>query len=207
MKILHIHAKAVIDIKLPDKELKKLPKNIGLVTTVQHLHKLADVQAQLPDSIIGGQILGCDVSAAEKINNKVDAFLFIGSGVFHPLAVALKTKKPVFCWNPFVKELRTVDKKDIEAYEKKKKVSLTKFLSSDRVGILVCVKPGQYHLEKALKLKEKGDKDYYLFQFDTLNLSELENFNFIQCWVNTACPRISEDKANIINIDDILDLQ
>jgi len=204
MKILHIHAKAVIDIRLPDKELKKLPKKIGLVTTIQHLDKISDIQKQLPDAVLGGQILGCDTKSAEKISSKVDAFLFIGSGVFHPLAVALKTKKPVFCWNPFVKELRTVDKKEIEAYEKKKKVSLTKFLSSDRVGILVCVKPGQYHLDKALKLKEKGDKDYYLFQFDTLNIAELENFNFIQCWVNTACPRIADEKANIINIDDIL---
>ena len=203
MKILHIHAKALIDIKLPDKELKKLPEKIGLVTTIQHLHKLGDIQNQLPSSIIAGQILGCDVKSAEKISDKVDAFLFIGSGVFHPLAVAIKTKKQVFCWNPFVKEMKTIGKKEIEAYEKKKKASLTRFLSSDRIGILVCTKPGQYHLEKALKLKEKSDKNYYLFQFDTLNIAELENFNFIQCWVNTACPRISEDKANIINIDDI----
>lgn len=207
MKILHIPAKALVDIKLPDKELKKLPKKIGLVTTVQHLDKLNDIQKQLPDSVLGGQILGCNNKSAEKINSKVDAFLFIGSGMFHPLAVAVKTKKPVFCWNPFVKELRTVDKKEIEAYEKKKKAALSKFLISDRIGILICVKPGQYHLDKALKLKEKSDKEYYLFQFDTLNIAELENFNFIQCWVNTACPRISEDKANIINIDDIPDLK
>lgn len=203
MKILHIPAKALVDIRLPDKELKKLPKKIGLVTTVQHLHKLSDVQNQLPDSILGGQILGCDVKSAEKIGAKVDAFLFIGSGVFHPLAVAVKTKKPVFCWNPFVREMKIIDKKEIEMHEKRKKAALTKFLSSDRIGILICTKPGQYHLEKALKLKEKNDKEYYLFQFDTLNLSDLENFNFIQCWVNTACPRISEDRANIINIDDI----
>lgn len=207
MKMLHIPAKALVDIKLPDKELKKLPKKIGLVTTVQHLHKLDDIQKQLPDSVLGGQILGCDTKSAEKIASKVDAFLFIGSGVFHPLAVAIKNKKPVFCWNPFVKEMKIIDKKEIDAYEKKKKVSLTKFLSSDRVGILVCVKPGQYHLDKALKLKERADKEYYLFQFDTLNMAELENFNFIQCWVNTACPRISEDKANIINIDDIPNLK
>ncbi len=203
MKILHIPAKALVDIKLPDKELKKLPKKIGLVTTVQHLHRIKEVQEQIPASIIGGQILGCDVSVAEKISNKVYAFLFIGSGVFHPLAVALKTGKPVFCWNPFVKEMKTIDRKEIESYERRKKAALSKFLSSDRIGILICTKPGQYHIDKALKLKEKGDKDYYLFQFDTLNLSDLENFNFIQCWVNTACPRIREDRANIINFDDI----
>ncbi len=201
MKILHIHAKALVDIRLPEKELKKLPKTIGLVTTIQHLHKLADIEQQLPSSVFGGQILGCDVKSAEKIASKVDAFLFIGSGVFHPLAVALKTKKKVFCWNPFVKEMKLISEKEIEAHEKKKKAALTKFLSSDRIGILICTKPGQ--VNRALKLKERKNKEYYLFQFDTLNLTELENFNFIQCWVNTACPRISEDRANIINIDDI----
>lgn len=203
MKILHLPAKVLVDIRLPDRELKKLPKKIGLVATIQHLHKIDEVKEQLPQAVLCGQILGCDVSCAEKIKDKIDAFLFIGSGVFHPLAVAYKTKKPVFCWNPFVKEMKIIDEKEIEVYEKRKKAALAKFLGSARIGILVCTKPGQYHLEKALKLKEKGNKEYYLFQFDTLNLSDLENFNFVQCWVNTACPRISEDRANIINIDDI----
>lgn len=207
MKVLNLHAEALVDIRLPEKEIKKLPGKIGLVTTIQHLDKISDVTAQLPGSVIGGQILGCDVSAAEKINNDADAFLFIGSGIFHPIAVALKTKRPVFCWNPFSRELSQVDKKDIENYEKKNRASLVKFLSSDRVGILVSTKPGQYNMELALKLKNRGDKEYYIFQFDTLNPLEFENFPFIQCWVNTACPRIADEKVNIINIADIPDLE
>ena len=64
-------------------------------------------------------------------------------------------------------------------------------------------KHGQSRIEKALELAKKKDKEYYIFAFDTLNLSDLENFPFIQCWVNTACPRISEDKGNIVNIEEI----
>ncbi|MBD3361785.1 hypothetical protein GF358_03255 [Candidatus Woesearchaeota archaeon] len=203
MKVLNIHAKANVDIKLPEDKLKKLPPNIGLVTTIQHLDRLNDVQAQLPNSIIAGQVLGCNTDAAVKINDQVGVFLFIGSGIFHPIAIALKTKKPVFCWNPFTKELKQIKDDEIKQYEQKKKGSLTKFLSSDKIGILVSTKPGQYNMEKALKLKKRADKDYYIFQFDTFNLNELENFPFIECWVNTACPRIADEKINIINIQDI----
>lgn len=214
MKVINLHAKATVDIKLSKDKLNDLPQKIGLVTNIQHLDKLTDIQAQLPNSIIAGQVLGCNTDAAEKINNKVDAFLFIGSGVFHPIAVALKTKKPVFCWNPFTKELKQIEKDELEQYQKKQTVSLTKFLSAKQVGILISTKPGQNNMKKALQLKENNDKlkqddpqkkEYCLFQFDTLNPSELENFNFIDCWVNTACPRIADEKGNIINIEDIPD--
>jgi 2-(3-amino-3-carboxypropyl)histidine synthase len=203
MKVLHLHAKAKVDIKLPEDKLKDLPQKIGLVTTIQHLDLLDTVADQLKDSVKGGQVLGCNADAAIKINDKVKAFLFIGSGQFHPIAIALKTKKPVFCWNPFTKELKQVDKDEIERYEKKKKASLVKFLSSNKIGILVSTKPGQNNMKKALELKNKADKDYYIFQFDTLNPSELENFPFIECWVNTACPRIADGKIKIVNLDDL----
>lgn len=205
MKVLNLHAKALVDIKLPEDKIKDLPEKIGLVTTIQHLDKLNSVKSQLKNAVKGGQVLGCNTSSAEKINDKVEAFLFIGSGQFHPIAIALKTKKPVFCLNPFTKELKQIDKDEIEKYQKKQKASLTKFLSSNRIGILVSTKPGQYNMKKALELKNKADKDYYIFQFDTLNPLELENFNFIECWVNTACPRIADEKVNIINISDIPD--
>ena len=35
--------------------------------------------------------------------------------------------------------------------------------------------------------------------FNTLNIEELENFPDIDCWINTACPRI--EGKNIINMD------
>ena len=204
MKVLNIHAKAIVDIKLPENKIKNLPKKIGLVTTIQHLNKLSNVKEQFPESIVGGQVLGCDVNSAKKIVKDVKAFLFIGSGMFHPIEIALKTEKPVFCWNPFTKELTKVKKDDIDRYKKTKKAALIKFLSSDKIGILVSTKSGQYNMKKALELKNKADKDYFIFQFDTLNKNELENFPFIECWVNTACPRISDECINIINISDII---
>lgn len=203
MKTLFIEAKSNADIKLSKQQLAKLPKKIGIATTIQHLHKIKDVQKQIKGSIIAGQVLGCDVSKAEKIKNKVNAFLYIGSGEFHPLGIALAAGKDVFCFNPFTKKLTKITKKEIEKYNKKKKTALIKFLSAEKVGILVSTKPGQQQMKKALELAKRKDKQYFIFAFDTLNEIDLENFPFIQCWVNTACPRIADNKANIINIDDI----
>jgi 2-(3-amino-3-carboxypropyl)histidine synthase len=201
MNTLFIDAKSDADVGISKEQLAKLPKKMGVATTIQHLEKARKLK--IPGSVFAGQVLGCDVSAAKKVKDKVDAFLYIGSGEFHPLGIALETGKEVFCFNPFTKKLTKVDKKTIEKFEKRKKGSLIKFLSAKKVGILVSTKPGQNRMKDALKLAGKKDKEYFIFAFDTLNELDLENFPFIECWVNTACPRIADEKSKIINIDDI----
>ena len=59
---------------------------------------------------------------------------------------------------------------------------------------MVSLKPGQNNFKKAAewKLKLKG-KNCYIFAFDTLDFNQIENFPFIECWVNTACNRILDD--------------
>ncbi len=203
MKILHIDAKSEVEVKLDEASLKKLPKKIGILTTIQHLHKINDVEKQIPNSILGGQVLGCDASAAKKIKDKVDAFLYIGSGDFHPIEIVTETGKEVFCFNPFTRQMKTIGKEAIEKHEKRKQGALIRFLSSEKIGILVSTKPGQNRMKDAVKLAEKKDKQYYIFAFDTLNIMDLENFPFIEAWVNTACPRIAEGKKGIINIEDL----
>jgi len=203
MKIMHIHAKSKADIKLNKAAMNALPAKIGVVTTIQHLHKIDEVISQLKEAVKGGQVLGCNVDTAKQIADKVTAFLFVGSGEFHPIAVAFETGKKVFKWNPLTQKLTVVKEEDIEKYKKRRKAALARFLSSNKIGILVSVKHGQNRIEEALKLAAKKDKEYYLFAFDTLNPSELENFPFVECWVNTACPRIADEKADIINISEL----
>jgi len=54
------------------------------------------------------------------------------------------------------------------------------------------------------KLEEKG-KRCFIFVFDTLDANEMENFPFIDFWVNTACPRIADDKDknNVIDMGEL----
>ena len=88
--------------------------------------------------------------------------------------------------------------------EERKKGKLLRFYSAKSYGILVSTKQGQYKLKKALELQKKL-KNSFIFIFNTLNLNELENFPDIDCWINTACPRI--EGKSIINLEDIPKLE
>jgi len=207
MRGIFIEAKSNANIKKAvEKAIKLLPKKVGIVTTAQHKHKLNEVKEILEKNKIkaeiGGQILGCDASNAAKIKDKVDAFLYVGSGRFHPIEVQLETGKKVIMANPLTDEAKQLEKNEIEKLEKQQKGALVKFLSSKKVGIIVSSKPGQNRLKKALELKKKiKDKKCYIFVGDTINPNEFENFPFIESWVNTACPRFADEKKGVLNYE------
>lgn len=176
-----------INIKLPE-------GRIGLISSAQYLEQLRNLK--IKNSVYGGLVLGCNIENALKIKDKVDVYLFLGEGRFHALEVALKTGKEVYIASGDI-----VTKKDIEEYKKLKKGKLLVYLNSKRKGILVSIKPGQYNLRKALDLHNKI-KDSYIFIGD--EIKDLENFQDVDCWINTACIRI--EGKNIINAEDIPNL-
>lgn len=218
MKTLFIEAKYKEKIILGREIIKRLPDKIGLVSTVQFIDNLKNIKKSLEENNkkiytaksdklkYPGQVLGCDVSAANKIKNNVDCFLYVGDGKFHPLEIAMKTDKLVFTFNPFTERIEKISKEEIDKFNKKKKINYMKFLHADSIGVLVSVKPGQkYNMENLEKLKKKfNNKKFYIFIFNTLNINELENFPFIECFVNTACQRLIEDiEKPVVNISEI----
>lgn len=208
MKVVNIHAKSKEDITQIAKKVKFKGK-LGLVTTIQYVDQLKEVQKLFPESVICGQVLGCDASRAARHNEEVDAFLYIGSGKFHPLEVALQTKKKVICANPLTNEITEITKEEVELREKRIKGAYLKFLSAKKVGIIVTTKSGQGILPLALRFKDSEimkEKESFIFLCNTLNFNELENYPDIECWINTACPRIAtedNDKSTkpIINLE------
>ncbi|MBW2993776.1 diphthamide synthesis protein [Candidatus Woesearchaeota archaeon] len=209
MKTLFIHAKSN-EAVLPavEKAAKLLGRKVGLVTTIQHRSKLKEAKKLLESKgkkvFTAGTVLGCDVSNAKKIEKKVDAFLYIGTGEFHPLGIALETKKPVIIANPSSGNVSRIKKSDAEKIRKKTKGAYIKFLTAKKIGILVSTKPGQNNLKQALALKKKlKDKETYIFIANEIDSGQFENFPFIECWVNTACPRIADNIKGMVNIEDI----
>ena len=204
MEIEYINAESDLDV-LKVVKLAKLPKKVGLVTTIQFLKQLDKIKSYLEgqdhEVYLGGQILGCDAGNAKKISANVDVFLYVGSGEFHPLRVLIETGKKVIIANPISGEVGELSDAEIKEIEKKVLGKYNKFLHAKKIGILVSTKPGQYHLDRAFALKESLDKESYIFIGDEIRVNELEDFNDIDFWVNTACPRI-EDK-NIISLEDL----
>ena len=120
-----MHAKYTGKVDLNKIELDKLPKKLGIVTTTQFLDNIKDIINYLKNNgkevfiekekqRNEGQLLGCDVGAASKIQDKVDAFFYVGSGEFHPLGVALQTNKEVFTFNPVSSVFSKLNKDEIE---------------------------------------------------------------------------------------------
>ncbi|MBI4150657.1 diphthamide synthesis protein [Candidatus Woesearchaeota archaeon] len=206
MHTLFIHAKSDQDVTLTSEAVKGLQgKKVGIVTSIQLLHAIKKVQEQLPKSIVAGQVLGCNAYNAENIKNKVDCFLFVGSGAFHPIQVATRTEKPTYVFNPATRQFGRLQQKTIDAYLDRKRGSILKFLHAKNVGVIVSTKAGQKNFARAMELEKRKEKNYYVFVSDTLNFNEMENFPFIDCWLNTACPRIADEKAGIVNINDLME--
>ena len=201
----------------------KLPKKVGLTATVQFLDQIPSLKQQLEAAgktvlldkqrqRYQSQLLGCDATAGEKLQGDVDCFLYVGTGLFHPIWLAVNVTKDIFLYDPFTKELEKMDRGIAKRYHMKRQAHIKKFYASKNIGVLVSMKSGQGNFEKAMKLKkelEQQGKNIYLFVFETLDFSQPENFPFIECWVNTACPRIFDDYEKfskpLINMDDISD--
>ncbi len=203
MKVSFIDAKARFD----NSRLKSLivsrfkNKRYGLVSAVQFLPQLKEIKESLPNSIIAGQVVGCNVLNTVKLKEKVKGFVYVGSAYFYPIEIAAKTKLPVYVANPLTNKITVISRQEVEDYEKKKRGKLLKFLYSTRVGILVSTKPGQENMRLAHLIKEKLNKESFIFISNTLNPSSLEDYPDVKYWINTSCSRIENSK--IINYEDI----
>lgn len=224
MKTFFIEAKSNAKVVLPLSVLKKINEktnNIGLFTTVQFFDNLDNLKKQLSDAGIEvktflgphskyeGQILGCSI-----MNFDCNAFLYVGDGKFHPEALVIKNpNKEIFCFDPFTNEFKTLDRSVIEKGIQRQKAGLTQFYTKNKIGIIVSTKPGQFHLRKARELKQQfPDKKFFIFIGNTIDFDQLENFPFVEVWVNTACPRISytdhmKFPKPVVDVDEIFKLE
>lgn len=194
--------------ELKEEALKELSpfKSVGLFTNLQHVHKLKELKDWLEASgkrvLIGkhgsrtkydGQVLGCEMKSALSVSEQVDAFVYFGGGLFHPIMVRIACEKPVLKIDPFEKRCVWVEAR---SFLKRRFALIQKAKEAESFGILVSIFPGQMRLELAKKAKrmiEEREKKAYLIVCDYIVPEALENFAFIHCFVNTACPRIAYD--------------
>ncbi|MEM7819243.1 MAG: diphthamide biosynthesis enzyme Dph2 [Candidatus Aenigmatarchaeota archaeon] len=208
-KIPVIYYPGKIDTGLNNIDFSKIKENkLGLITTIQYINLLKDVAELLKKEnkkpIIGGQILGCWIENAKKIANKVDAFLFIGTGKFHSLGIV---GKKVYVLDL---EKQNIEVADTTIFEKRRYANIFKAKDAKVFGIIVSSKLGQYNIQKAEKIKkiiEKNHKKAFILIMDEIKDEKLLGLHF-DAYINTACPRIIDDKFSkpIINDKDIKEL-
>jgi 2-(3-amino-3-carboxypropyl)histidine synthase len=201
-------------------------RKICLLTTVQHLPQLdsirkfyeqkgKEVVLNTPNGFAKaeGQLLGCDVGNVASLDRKVDAFVYFGGGIFHPLGALLQTTKPFFIIDPFQKRVERIDAMR-ETYRKRSRGKVLASLNARKFGVLVSTKNGQYNLSLAQLLKkrieQKGGQAAILvansFDFESIgNMLEFDAF------VNTACPRIAIDDTErlrkpLLSADELIEV-
>ena len=192
---------------------------IGLVANAQHVNKLEKVSKILRregfEVFIGkgderiyrdGLVLGCNFSSATSISKHVDAFLFIGSGFFHPVGLSMVTSKRVVAVDPFTLKVFSEEiEREKNDFLKRRYAVISLAKDAECFGIIVGIKPGQLRKEKAFEIKkklERYEKKAYIFVVDNLNQSALDAFSGIDCFVSTLCPRVAIDnvfKVPLIN--------
>jgi 2-(3-amino-3-carboxypropyl)histidine synthase len=207
----YIEVKLKIDpLPLLSKNLEKLPKNLGIVTTVQHVHLLDKITSYLEAAgksvMVGegkgriahrGQVLGCSFSSPKSIANEVEGFLFIGTGNFHPLGVALSTGKKTFSLDLEKGELRDMEELK-EPILRRRFASIARAQEAKNFGIILGEKRGQRRKKLAMDVKnslKKHGKKSYLICLSDITPELLVPFRKLDAFVNTACPRITIDDA------------
>ncbi len=222
MKTLFVEASAKIDPAIPPDVLDQLPQKVALFTTIQYIKYLPEFQAQLEragkrvtlletkHTRHPGQLLGCNL---ERYEGGFDAFFYVGDGLFHPKALVFNNTKPVHAFNPHTRQCATVTPEMVCDLEKRRQAALAAFFAATEVGVLVTTKYGQLPIQADLdgiaRLKEEfPDKRFTFLLADTLDFAALEDFAFVEVFVNTACPRLGFDDAPrafrpVLNLTDL----
>jgi 2-(3-amino-3-carboxypropyl)histidine synthase len=205
---IYVEARATITVdKAVEKSLPLLKDytTVGLATSVQHLQALNQAREILTRAgktvIVGdtgqiayqGQVSGCDYSNVKSIAGEVEAFLFVGGGMFHALGIALNTSKPTIIADPYDNRAYLINT-EAQKILKQRFSSIQEAKNAKKFGIFVGLKPGQKHLDNALHVKElaeKKGKAAYLLAAREITPETLLEFPSIDAYVNTACPRVS----------------
>jgi len=210
---IYMEARAKISVKAAVKKAIPLLEpwsNIGLVTTVQHVHKLDEAKILLLEAgktvAIGdaglvkhpGQVIGCNFSNAQLVSEEVEAFLFVGGGRFHAIGVALATAKPTIIADPYEKRAYSIHD-EVPRILKQRWASISEAKEAENFGVLIGLKSGQKRVREAVKIKEKLQKSgrkATLLALREITSNALMQFPNIDTFVNTACPRLSLDDTS-----------
>ncbi|MGA2122109.1 MAG: diphthamide biosynthesis enzyme Dph2 [Methanoregula sp.] len=188
------------DMSVLDNALPLLQRaRTGLVTTVQHVHLIPEMEKYLRSKGVDvqvaggrgrtphrGQVLGCCFSTAR--DTRADQIMFVGTGLFHPVGIALTTGARVIALDPLAGTTREVRR---DALLRRRFAVIEKARGAKSIGIIVSTKSGQRRMDLARRLASLSPSAV-IVTMQEVSPDELLNLGF-GCYVNTACPRLAYD--------------
>lgn len=203
-----------IGYKLKEKEInfivneiskKYSNKKINLLTTAQYLNNIPYIKKKLIKKKVylepmtktkrleKHMVLGCDCST---VINKKKPFVFVGDGAFHAKNVFFRYNKEIFIINPITKTTDVINENDKFLRQRYGVIGALK--NAEIFGIVVSTKKGQERLTLAKEiynLLKKHKKKAFIFACDNFKDENVIGIN-VDCFINTACPRITYDDYN-----------
>lgn len=199
-------------------------KRVGVVNSIQYYKQYVSIMKRLREDgydvysgesayghMYKGQILGCEISAAQKIRGYVDVYLVISSGLFHGLGVALWTGRPTYVvdiHNSKVVDVQRMRRRYLSKIANNIEIAKT----GRRFGIIISTKLGQINYDFAefvYKELKKLNREVYIISMDNITQEQLSYFMDIDVFIQTACPRLSIDdvyvfKKPVLNMEQFL---
>ena len=199
-RVIFVPFEVDFDVTVLEKALPLLKgKGIGLVTTVQHVHLIPAMESFLKRRGVDvrvaegsgrtpcrGQVLGCCFTTAR--DTAADEILFVGTGVFHPIGIALATKARVVALDPLTGIAQEVRG---DTLLRKRFAVIEKARGAKSVGIIVSTKGGQARMDLARRLAALSP-GAVIVTVKEVSPDEMLNLGF-GAYVNTACPRLAYD--------------
>lgn len=188
-------------------DLKARYRTLSLLTDSQHLSQITTVKKIFEeygyDIIIGrgkgqlndAQVFGCEFYPAHYMQNRVDAYIFLGQSMFHSASIAMSTEKPTYMLDPYYEEYTEVTE-FARGLQKKAILAIYNALDAQRIGLIIGLKEGQYAQVRALELKrtlENLGKKVQLIALTEITEERVRIFKEIDAFIQVACPRISTD--------------
>jgi len=153
-----------------------------------------------------GQVLGCDAGAAHNIAEKVEAFVFLGSGHFHPSQVS-ETGEKVYVVDPYEEYIWVEPPNSLDDETQAEHARVIKHKNKKKWGIVTSSKKGQNYQRAVQIAKEKLEehgKDVYVFVEDRIFEPDYKGYG-IDIYVNCACPRMTKDWQDLafVSVDSL----
>ncbi len=141
-----------------------------------------------------GQVLGCDLSAARVVSDRVDTFVLLGGGAFHGAGVSMATGRSVVVADVETGTARFVED-DRDRLLRRRAAVIALAGEAETFGILVESRPGQQRWDLALGLRDdlrRAGKRPVLLLLREVAPDRLLSLG-LDAYVSTACPRIAVD--------------
>jgi 2-(3-amino-3-carboxypropyl)histidine synthase len=177
-------------------------KNIALSSTIQHQRTLEDLAKYLQKKNFHvyiknhGQILGCHVKNLIGNNSDFEGIVSIHAGFFHTHGILLNIDKPLIQFNPYSQEILLYGEESRKKALQRRFGVISNAKKAKIWGILGSSKVGQYNDQIIAKTKEilqSKDHQYITVISENINPMNISNFNWVDSWVVSACPRLAID--------------